>query len=255
MTFFVNVCENGVDRLYPTHCTNGDDTPNVRITEQGKSITLQENVRLEFLDSTDSKNDWAFFNLYQHTLSFDVYLGNTKKGHNLAFYSCQLTKGQEYKDAQTWYDSRCEIDFMEANRTAYHYTSHKAYDRGGNQIMGIGGWGTQPFQSDSGLPLTELYGPKKFIDTFEWFHVKLFFFTNRIRLELRQGEHIIWAENGSAYYEELKDQLIGTRHTLVMSIWSGPMDWLDGNLPSYDESFIKINVGQISNITLDSIIE
>lgn len=208
--FWITISEDGVEKSYPTHCTNSDYTQDCTVSDDGHTITMNANCRLELLE-TKKDGDWAVFDLLDKTLAYDINLGNVKKGHNFAFYSCQLTKGQEYKDAQSW-DSRTELDFMEANRTAWHTTYHKRYDKGGGCIMGLGG-GIRSFKSDTGKSPDDLFGPGQYIDTNRPFHVEHTHTREKACLEITQDDKKIWDEAGGTYWAQLLPEFEGRRHT------------------------------------------
>jgi len=132
--FWINISENGKDQLYPSHCTNSDYTEDCTVSANGKEITFRNTCRIALLETKQEK-DWAFHSLGNKRLSYDVFLGNVPKGHYFAFYSCQLTKGEGYKDVSCW-DSRMELDFMMTNQFVWLTSYHQQNDRVGGCCMG-----------------------------------------------------------------------------------------------------------------------
>lgn len=258
--FQIRVNEDGQDRVYPLYCHSSDYCTGVLCEQDLKKISLNYSksgsIQLDFLEDKNF-GDYAFFSLVNKKLSFDMDVSCVRKNHNFAFYSSALTKWDVYRDAQSW-DSRTEMDFVECNRTAYHFTAHKSFDKGGGMIMGTGGTiqrynPDQMFRCTEPIDRNELYGPGKYIDTNHPFHVEITFRTDNVHLDISQDGKNIYQDAGGEYMQSLLSELYGRRHTFVISLWSGDMDWLDGNLPYYDESWIQEVKAWIANITITSI--
>lgn len=265
--FSVNVNEDGKDRIYPLYCHASDWTNGVECENDYKKITLNyskgSSIQLDFLENKNPK-DYAFFEILNKKISFDIELGNVRKNYNFAFYTVQLDKWDDYKDAQSA-DSRTEIDLMEANRIAYHFTAHKRYDRGGQLIIGTGGTiqqynPEQRFQCTEPIDRNELYGPGKYIDTTLPIHVEITIQSNNVHIELSQNGKKIYKDDGGEYLLQLNPELSGRKHTFIISLWTAGgssgdgMWWLDGSLPYYDESYINEVKASIANISISSIV-
>lgn len=263
--FFLNVNQDGIDTKYPLFSHVSDWSKGVTTSDpvKNKSITLNYSIggpiQLDFLESKTPKYNYKFFDILNKTITFTVDVSNVPHSHNFALYTSALTKGDTYKDAQS-VDSRTEIDLMEANRTAYHFTVHKRFDKGGKLTMGIGGviqkWNKKEhkFTSQTNLAPEQLYGVNKYIDTRLPFQVSVTITTKSIRILLKQNGKHIWQEMGGRHLDELLPELIGTKHVLIFSLWYGEMDWLSGGLVVADETEILRNVNAtISDISISTI--
>ena len=262
MGFQIRIKEDGVENVYPLYCHASDFTPGVICEDNDSKITLNftkgGSQQLDFLETTTPDKQYAFFELLNKRISFDLNVSCVKKSFNFAFYTSALTRGDTYKDAQSG-DSRTEIDLTEANRGAYHFTAHKAYDRGGNLIMGTGGTvqmynpNSRFLCEDASQSRDSLYGPGMYIDTCAVVHVEIVFTSENVRMELSQGNRKIYQENNSDDVRSLIGELQGKRHTPIISLWTGSMWWLDDNLPFYDEGGIPEVNASIANICFDNI--
>jgi hypothetical protein len=262
--FFLTVNEDGKLNKYPLFSHVSDWSKGVTTTSSDNTnITLNYSVggpiQLDFLASRTPKYNYKFFNILNKTVSFTVDVSQVPHDHNFALYTSALTTGDVYKDAQSK-DSRTEIDLMEANRIAYHFTAHKRFDKGGQMTMGIGGviqkWNkpANKFVSKTTLPAEQLYGVGKYIDTRQPFRVSVTITPTFIKLLLTQNGKHIWQQMGGPYLASLLPELQGTKHVLICSLWYGEMDWLSGGLPIPDESQIQSNVrATVSDISITTI--
>mmetsp|Transcript_13288 Transcript_13288/g.19934 ORF Transcript_13288/g.19934 Transcript_13288/m.19934 type:complete len:224 (+) Transcript_13288:104-775(+) len=203
--------------------------------------------------------EYVYHRISNTRISYIVDLSKVKKGWLGTLYTCDFTglKPPAYLDAQTS-DSRVEFDVMEANRIAWHSATHKSGDRGGSLIMGIGGTIMQSavgkFICDqtNSMDVTELFGPGKYIDSNERIYVSYEHHLDTVRVELKQGDRIIYQECSNGPYLsqcKLNEQL----HTIVMSLWTGDVGWCDDDLPFYDDSHIDSVEYTISNLCIDDL--
>lgn len=262
--FFLTVNEDGKKTKYPLFSHVSDWSRGVTTSStNNSSITLNYSIggpiQLDFLVSKTPEYNYKFFDILNKTISFTVDVSNVPHNHNFALYTSALTKGDTYKDAQS-VDSRTEIDLMEANRIAYHFTAHKRFDKGGKLTMGNGGviekWNKPEnrLTSKTNLPPEQLYGVKKYIDTLKPFQVFVTITPTFIKLLLQQEGKHIWQQMGGPDLVALLPELQGRKHVLICSLWYGEMSWLSGNLPVPDESSILQNVkATISNISITSL--
>jgi hypothetical protein len=256
MKFQICVNEDNQDKIYKLFCHSGDNNVGIESSPDFKMITLNytkgNSIQLDFLE-TDNWGDYAYIELKNKKINYDVDLSNVKKGYNFAFYTCSLTKYDQYKDAQSW-DSRTEIDLMESNRSAYHFTLHQKYDKGG-VVVGYGGSMNQNniFQSNENIDRDNLFGPNRYIDTNKMIHVEITFSSNSAHIQLQQDNKKIW-QTITNFSNQLSSELDGKKHTPILSLWYGGwgMNWLDGNTPNEDESHISEIKATISNITITS---
>jgi len=201
--FHISVVEDNNTRVYPLFCHSSDWCNGVKNEDEYRKVvlnyTLAGSIQLDFLEDKVDKY-YTFFELLNKKLSYDIDVSCVKKNFNFAFYSSALTQWDYYKDAQST-DSRTEIDFMECNRTAYHFTAHKAYDRNGGLIMGTGGTIQQYnpddlFMCTESIDRNELYGPGKYIDTGLPIHVEITFREDNIHIDLSQNGKNIYKDVG-----------------------------------------------------------
>lgn len=273
--FFLSVTEDGKKLRYPLFSHVSDWSRGVTTASPGSNLDITLNytiggpIQLDFLKTrSPPPYNYAFFDLLNKKISFTVDVSRVPKDYNFAFYTSALTAGDTYKDAQS-VDSRTEIDLMEANSIAYHFTTHKKFDKGGNLTMGLGGvlqhsptsssssstTTSRKFTSATSLPPEQLYGIGKYIDTRSPFHVQVSITTKNIKLVLEQHNKHIWQEIiGGSYLESLVPEIRGRRHVLICSLWYGSMDWLSGGLVVPDETEIRKNVNAtISNIAITTL--
>lgn len=262
--FFLTVDEDGTKTKYPLFSHVSDWSRGVTASSsENTDITLNYSVggpiQLDFLKSRTPKYNYKFFDLLNKTISFTVDVSNVPANHNFALYTSALTTGDVYKDAQS-VDSRTEIDLMEANRVAYHFTAHKRFDKGGKLTMGNGGviekWNkpAHRFTSQTSLSHDRLYGVNKYINTLKPFRVSVTITPTFIKLLLKQDGKHIWQQMGGPHLEELLPELQGTKHVLIFSLWYGQMSWLSGGLPVPDESAILKNVrATLSEVSITSL--
>lgn len=262
--FYLTIKEDEKSIKYPLFSHVSDWSKGITSSSPNNTdITLNYSIggpiQLDFLTSKTPKYNYKFHEILNKTISFTVDVSNVPHNHNFAFYTSALTSGETYKDAQS-VDSRTEIDLMEANNMAYHFTAHKRFDKGGNLTMGIGGviqkWNkpANKFTSMTTLPPEQLYGINKYIDTRLPFRVSVTITPTSIKLLLKQNGKHIWQQMGGPYLDSLLPEIQGKKHVLICSLWYGEMSWLSGGLPVPDESAIEKNVkATISDISITSI--
>lgn len=264
--FFLTVNEDDKITRYPLFSHLSDWVRGVTFTSDNSSITINQtlanngSIKFDFLASRTPALNYAFMEILNKRFSFTVDVSNVPSTHNFALYTCALTNFEPCKDAQSE-DSRTEIDLMEANRVAYHFTVHKRFDKGGKLKMGIGGsierWNkpAHRFTSGTTLPAAQLYGFAKYIDTRRPFDVQVSITSEKVRLHLTQNGKNIWQEMGGQHLDELLPEIIGKKHVLMFSLWTAPsMSWLSGGIPvPPDDSRIKSVYATISNIKITSI--
>jgi hypothetical protein len=216
-------------------------------------------VKFDFLTTKTPQFNYAFIEILNKKFTFTVDVSNVPSTHNFALYTCALTNLEACKDAQS-VDSRTEIDLMEANRVAYHFTVHKRFDKGGKLTLGNGGviekWNkpAHRFTSGTTLPAGKLYGVANYIDTRFPFNVEVSITPTKVRLHLKQNGKNIWQEMGGQHLDELLPEIIGRKHVLMFSLWTGDtMAWLSGGIPVPDESKIKEVRATLSNIQITSL--
>lgn len=262
--FSLTLNENGKKTKYPlfSHVSDwskGVTTSSTANTDITLNYSIGGPIQLDFLKSRAPKYNYKFFDILNKTISFTVDVSHVPHNHNFALYTSALTSGDIYKDAQS-VDSRTEIDLMEANRVAYHFTVHKRFDKGGKLTMGNGGvvekWDKPEhrFTSKTTLAPDQLYGVKKYIDTLKPFQVSVTITPKFIKLLLKQDGKSIWQQMGGQHLDELLPELRGTRHVLIFSLWYGEMSWLSGGLPIPDDSQVINNVrATLSNVSITPI--
>lgn len=256
--FFFRISENGEEREIRLYSTTSDWNKNIHISNDGKSIQVVGNQQLRFCNADLS--NYVFFSLQNKKVSWDLDLSCVKKNWNCAFYTCDFGgfRPPAYADAQSW-QPRIEMDFQEASRTAYHYTAHRLWDKGGSMIMGIGGSvmgnPNQKFRRADrpDQPVEQLYGPDQYINTRFPFHVAITHLPYTVRIELSQDGRMIYNESTNGEY--LRDcRLHEQVHTFIISLWSsGFMGWLDGNLPWYNEQGLDPVRATLSNICISDV--
>jgi len=255
--FFLNIQENGQERRLRLFATTSDWNKDIHISSDETSIELVGNQQLRF--TTLDNQHYIYHSLLHKKVSYDVDLSHVKKNWNCAFYTCDFSglSPPAYLDAQSW-QSRIEMDYQEASRTAFHYTAHQSGDRGGHLIMGIGGSvmgnGNEKFQRLDHTPssVESLYGPGQYIDTTQPFHVSVTHTSESVRLELSQHGKTIYNERKDPGYLA-KCRLGDEIHTFIFSLWTGYMSWLDGGLPWYPEDGLDPVRATFSNIRIDDI--
>jgi len=255
--FFYQISDNGHDRIVRLFATTSDWNRDIHISTDQRSVQMVGNQQLRFTELDNTR--YLFFSLVNKRISWDADLSRVKKDWNCALYTCDFSNltPPQYLDAQSW-QSRVEMDFQEASRTAYHFTAHQSYDRGGHLLMGIGGSvmnvPSQHFKRLDGaqVPLTALYGPGQYIDTTCPFHVSVTLTPESVRIELTQQDRMIWNETTDPAYL-LSCRLKEPIHTFVLSLWTGPMGWLDGGLPSYPEQGLDPVTATLSNFCIDDL--
>lgn len=255
--FFFNISENGKEKEIRLYATTSDWNKDIHISEDKKSIQVVGNQQLRFCNQDLSQ--YIFHTLLNKKVSWDLDLSCVKKNWNCALYTCDFggLKPPAYADAQSW-QPRLEMDFQEASRTAYHYTAHRLWDKGGSMIMGIGGsvMGNQNQKfirpDNPNQPVQELYGPDQYINTKQPFHVEVTHTPENVRIELTQDGKLIYNQSYNPSY--IKDCRLGEPvHTFIISLWTGYMGWLDGNLPWYPEDGLDPVRATLSNICIDDL--
>jgi hypothetical protein len=255
--FFIRVCDNGVWKKYRLFAAASDWTKDIVISEDEKTVTLIGNQQVRLCH--DDQSQYICYALGNTQVSWDVDLSHVKKSWNAALYTADFTglTPPGYLDAQS-FESRCEMDFQEANRLCYHYTAHNAGDKNGSLIMGLGGSvqtnPSQKFKCDnSTLPAEELYGVDKYINTNTSIHCIVTHTKEKVRLELHQDEKMIYNETSDDSLNGLYWRLEQPVHCFIMSLWTGFMDWLDGSIDVKDESHIQSVHVSFSNIHIHTL--
>jgi len=259
MTFFLTVVEDDVSTRYPLYSTTSDWSTGVINNEDATEIRLigVQQLRLLTLD----KSDYYRMSLFGKQISYDILLGNVKYAWNFAVYTCDWStiRPPSYLDAQSLFNSVNENDLQEANRVAFHFTLHKAWDRGGNAIGLGGGLQNDPsraFVSEAApdVPPTQRFGPGQYIDTLQFITVVISFENDRVLVSLQQGDREIHQSLSGDYYQTLKSKLNESCHVLILSLWnSWSMDWLSSGMGSYDESGISTVDATLRNVRITSI--
>lgn len=255
--FFFRFTQDGEPRRVRLYSTTSDWSKDIHISDDEKKVTLCGNQQLRF--STDDLKDYVHHSLLNTRVSWTADLSRVKKSWNCALYTTDLHDllPPAYLDAQSW-DSRTEMDFMEANMIAYHYTAHRAGDRPGNLIMGLGGSvqynPNQKFRSDqTSLPPEELYGNGKYINTQHPFRCSVTHTDKSVRLELVQDDRCIYNESqGGAYLSSFLENLKSQTHVFIMSLWTGNMGWLDDGVGGSDDRIIDVRA-TISDLEITSL--
>jgi hypothetical protein len=255
--FFLKVRQDGEWKRYRLFVAASDWTKDVIVSEDEKSITLIGNQQVRLCN--DDQSRYVTHALANTRVSWLVDLSAVKKSWNAALYTADFTNlvPPGYLDAQSS-ESRCEMDFQEANRLCYHYTAHNAGDKNGSLIMGLGGSvQTNPHQKfkceHNTLSSEELYGVGKYIDTNLPFKCIVTHTSTAVRLELHQSDRVIYNETTDNYINSIFWRLHQPVHCFIMSLWTGFMDWLDGSIEFKDESHIPAVKATFSNIEIDRI--
>jgi hypothetical protein len=236
--FFFKIRVNDEEHRIRLYATTSDWSPNIRLSDDEKSILLIGDQQVRFTDSHQDK--YIFHSLLNTNISYTLDLSHVPRHWNAAVYTTDLSheKVPFYRDAQS-FPPRIEIDIQEANKHAFRYTAHKSGDRNGHLIMGLGGTiqfvPSQQFKSSqTHLPPEELYGVNKYINTNIPFRVSVTHTHTSVRLELSQEERIIYHETSEPLYLS-QCRLAEPIHVFILSLWTGNMWWLDEHLPLYEE--------------------
>jgi len=249
--FSLEISEDGQEKDYRLFCEESDYAKGV-VTDKA-SMTLNYGVGNSLRLSTSpsgTSGDWSYFSLLGKTLSWDVDLSNVPCGLNATFYSVYLSQGMGYRDACATFFSATELDFMEANRYAWHTTMHCApNDCGGAPPMGFGGTISDPrylFHDLSGQQTDpkRVYGPGEeyTINTLMPFHASITFGLDgtgnlsTTSVKLTQGSNAIGQqydasnEQYKGWLAKLGQQMTcdtGKGNVLVWSLWTGGLNWLE----------------------------
>jgi hypothetical protein len=276
--FCLTISEGGIEDSFRLFCAEGDQAKGVSC--QGSFLNLNYgtggSLRLS-TSSTGTNTHWTYFSLLGKTLSWDVDLSNVPCGLNATFYSVFLHDGNSYRDACATFPSTTELDFMEANRYAWHTTLHRgSNDCGSAPPIGIGGTIGDPryqFQDRNGIQknASQLYGPGELfcINTLIPFHASISFEISSssstltsVVIILSQGAQSI-GQTYDASNEEYKGWLLDlgqeigavtstSGNVLVWSLWTGGLNWLESppcgrnSHPSCDANSCQYTLSNIS---------
>jgi len=229
MTLTVRVTEDGVETDYPVYSICGTDAPGVHMEPEGgitMNCSIQGTIQLNTGMDADKP---AYFSLIGKRVCFVVDVSNVPYGYNFSLYTSSL---------QSNGTDSVEIDLMEANRHAFHTTMHACGDHHG-QGVGYGGeinGGNKMFH-DAHETINDpslLYGPGLLIDTTQPFHAQIDFQASdnilaSVDVLLSQNSNTIRQTIvNKSYLTTLSHEMNDTNNTLIISLWSGYMKWLDG---------------------------
>lgn len=255
MVFSLQINQEGTPMTYRLFCAEGDQARGVTMTEDNKVMNLNYGVggslRLSLSRPSGTSGNWSFIEMLGKTLTWTVNLSEVPCGLNATFYSVVLAQGQGYRDACATFPSTTELDFMEANRYAWHTTLHRGKnDCGSAPPLGTGG--TVSTASDprylfhdlvGQAPSNALYGPGDTyaINTLLPFDASIQFHTENgvltaVAVVLTQGDHAIGQsfthsnEEYPGWLENLGKEIVCTPtsgNVLVWSLWTGNLNWLE----------------------------
>jgi len=249
--FYLTISQDDTAEAYRLFCAEGDHAKGVSCDGAVMNLKYGIGGSLRLSTSpTGTNTHWTYFSLLGKTLSWDVDLSNVPCGLNATFYSVFLHDGNSYRDACATFPSTTELDFMEANRYAWHTTLHRgSNDCGGAPPVGIGGTIQDPKYrfydlNDIQKNASQLYGPggSYTIDTLLPFHASISFectsgVLTSVNIKLSQGAQGI-GQSYTSSNEEYKGWLaaLGTEmgavtttsgNVLVWSLWTGGLNWLE----------------------------
>lgn len=266
--FYVDVMNDG--KKEKTMWMNTCSDYNTDIDTFGSTILFNNiNCRLHTVVSSCTEQcQWKYYDILNKQTTFTVFTGGVPCGYNLAFYTSAIPLNQPYCDGQSGLDCT-EIDYMECNAFSWHTTLHKGNDDKGGVPIGVGGTIDQYSQTEqrfidyNGRSTQNVYGyGKEFLINTENEFKATFIMSapsgiiTKVEVILEQGENKIgqiYKEPYQGYYEELSKELQLKKNVLVVSGWTGGMDWLDSppcpqQDPPFKASYIKdIVITSLSN--------
>jgi len=247
MGFFLDVLVENIPTTYRLFCAEGDQARGVTMTDENRVMNLNYGVggslRLS-TSSTGTSGNWSYVDVLGKTVSWTVDLSNVPCGLNATFYSVVLEQGEGYRDACATFPSTTELDYMEANRYAWHTTLHRGKnDCGSAPPIGYGGTISDSrylFKDLVGnTPTNALYGPGDTyqINTLLPFNASISFQTEsdvlvRVMVKLGQGDHAIGQsfdhtnEEYPGWLENVGKEIVD-RNVWVWSLWTGNLNWLE----------------------------
>jgi hypothetical protein len=201
------------------------------------SVTLNQQYQPRvYLMETTSKY-YRFPDLTGQTIRFTVDLSQTDCSCNAALYLVEMKSTAvpgDYCDAQGAPGEACvEIDLLEANTKAFQATPHSGdastYGKWGCawNVKSAQGYGIGGSKIDTSKPYTVDFSfTKSSSGTLNGMRVKLSQSGKSGLSTTITDSTCSWMT--SNYISALQSAIKGGRLVLVMSYWSGNMDWLDG---------------------------